>query len=273
MAVFELIALEFRLRARGTVVFPRGKPGNALRGGFGAALKRIAPPGVYTAIFEPKLAAGPSGLADPPRPFVFRVREVAAAPGQEFCFGANLFDPGAEQWLVRAAGELADTGMGPERGRAEVLQVDRRAVRVDLAPGAASRIRVEFLTPTELKGAEGIVERPEFPVLFARARDRVGALRALYGAGPLDVDFRAMGERAAGVRMTACEVRNAEARRRSARTGQTHPLGGFTGWAKYEGELGEFAPFLEAAQWTGVGRQTVWGKGEISVQPARSGDS
>ena len=25
-------------------------------------------------------------------------------------------------------------------------------------------------------------------------------------------------------------------------------------------------PFLKAAEWTGVGRQTVWGKGEILVQ-------
>ena len=37
------------------------------------------------------------------------------------------------------------------------------------------------------------------------------------------------------------------------------------GVAEYEGELGEFVPFLEAAQWTGVGRQTVWGKGAIRV--------
>jgi hypothetical protein len=43
-------------------------------------------------------------------------------------------------------------------------------------------------------------------------------------------------------------------------------LGGFTGWAEYEGELREFVPYLEAARWTGVGRQTVWGKGEIGIE-------
>ncbi len=253
------------MRAAGRVVFPRGKPGNALRGGFGAALKRIAPAEVYAAIFEPKLGAGPSGFANPPRPFVFRVREMTAEAGEEFRFGANLFDAGAEGWFRRAVGELAGEGIGPERGPAEVLRVDRREVRVELAPVAADRVRVEFLTPTELKSDERIVGRPEFPVLFARVRDRVSTLSALYGTGPLDVDFRAMGERAGLVRMSGCEIRGVEARRRSARTGQTHPLGGFTGWAEYEGDLGEFVPYLEAAQWTGVGRQTVWGKGLIGV--------
>jgi CRISPR/Cas system endoribonuclease Cas6 (RAMP superfamily) len=42
-------------------------------------------------------------------------------------------------------------------------------------------------------------------------------------------------------------------------------LGGFTGEIEYQGELGEFLPWLRAGQWVGVGRQTVWGKGEIRV--------
>ena len=53
--------------------------------------------------------------------------------------------------------------------------------------------------------------------------------------------------------------------RRSSRTGQVHPIGGFVGEADYEGELSEFVPFLRAAKWVGVGRQTVWGKGMIEL--------
>jgi hypothetical protein len=34
---------------------------------------------------------------------------------------------------------------------------------------------------------------------------------------------------------------------------------------EYAGELGEFLPWLRAARWTGVGRQTVWGKGDLRV--------
>jgi hypothetical protein len=56
-----------------------------------------------------------------------------------------------------------------------------------------------------------------------------------------------------------------ESARRSSRTGQTHSLGGFVGTAEYEGDLAEFLPYLEAGRWVGVGRQAVWGKGEIAV--------
>jgi hypothetical protein len=66
--------------------------------------------------------------------------------------------------------------------------------------------------------------------------------------------------------MTRCEIRDVDAMRRSSRTGQVHPIGGFVGEAEYEGELGEFVPYLKVAKWTGVGRQTVWGKGEIAVE-------
>jgi CRISPR/Cas system endoribonuclease Cas6 (RAMP superfamily) len=54
--------------------------------------------------------------------------------------------------------------------------------------------------------------------------------------------------------------------RRSSRTGQSHGIGGFVGWAEYQGELSEFLPILQAAQWTGVGRHCVWGNGELRVE-------
>jgi CRISPR/Cas system endoribonuclease Cas6 (RAMP superfamily) len=123
----------------------------------------------------------------------------------------------------------------------------------------ARRVRVHFLSPTELKNAR----RPEFGPLFSRIRDRIGTLRALYGSGPLEIDFKAMGERAMAIQMTRCDIRHVEVERS---TGQRHPLGGFTGIAEYEGDLTEFIPYLEIAGYTGVGRQTVWGNGEISIE-------
>jgi hypothetical protein len=38
------------------------------------------------------------------------------------------------------------------------------------------------------------------------------------------------------------------------------------GEVTYEGELSEFMPYLRAAKWVGVGRQTVWGKGVTEVK-------
>src|SRR5258707_471919 len=96
---------------------------------------------------------------------------------------------------------------------------------------------------------EPLAERAEFGVLAAKIRDRLSTLRECYDDGPLAIDFREFGERAARVRMTRCEIGRVEVARRSSRTGQTHPIGGFVGEAEYEGELAEFVPYLNAAKW------------------------
>jgi hypothetical protein len=236
---------------------------NFLRGGFGKALRNIDP-GAYHRLFEPRSIEGPSGLRDAPRPFVFRVVEQNVAAGQRFDFGLHLFDiPGAPAALLeRAFLELA-----------EVERVEGKTLRLPMPPVAPargtepSRIRVRFITPTELKGRDlPPGARPEFGVLFARIRDRLSTLRAFYGDGPLEIDFKEIGERASKIAMTRCEIERVDRERFSRRSGRNHSLGGFIGVAEYEGALAEFVPYLEIARWTGVGRQTVWGNGEIACE-------
>lgn len=253
----------------------------------------------YARIFEPvaQPAEGPSGLHDWPRPFVFRAAHLDGAtiqPGKSFWFDVHLFDlkDPAIVYFVLAFAQVAKEGIGPRRGRARLAsagQLDangRIAARVyngevfvpnellppislDLCATPAepvNKVQVRFVTPTELKHGQLLATRPEFPVLFGRIRDRLSTLRALYGPGALAIDFKGMGERAAEVKMTKCDLKFSEAERRSARSGERHPLGGFVGDAEYEGALVEFMPYLRAAKWVGIGRQTVWGKGVIEVQ-------
>lgn len=303
---FEFYRLRFHFQARESLYFPPGKSANILRGAFGLIFRQIAcVPACrgasgceirascpYARVFEPQAAAGcgPSGLADWPRPFVFRAAHLdgrVIPPGESFHFDLHLFDlrepPLA--YFVLAFTQLVREGLGPRRGRAELVAVDQLDLAgtpsslsgqgvlpappcaFELAGGSTNvdRVTVRFVTPTELKSGQQIASRPEFPVLFARLRDRLSTLRALYGPGPLEIDFRSMAERAASVRMTHCELRHREVERRSSRTGQSHPISGFVGEARYEGSLDEFLPYLHAGKWTGVGRQTVWGKGEIEV--------
>ncbi len=305
---FQVLPLRLRFRASEEVFFPAGQPGNIVRGGFGAALRKLAwvpertPPhgrerraeSPYACIFEPRRqGSGPSGLADPPRPFVFRTHHLdgcAVEAGEHFHIDLHLFDVRAPLFgfYVESLRLLASEGLGPRRGRAaleavDLLDGDGRPrctaaatasgpetvsgppLELSLSPDPVpvSRLLVRFLTPTELKGSGVAMERPPFSVLMARVRDRISALRALYGPGPLTVDFRALGQRARRVTLVRAGMRQVQRVRRSAGSGAMHPIGGFIGEAEYEGELAEFAPFLRAAYWTGVGRHTVWGNGAI----------
>jgi len=240
----------YPLRFRFTTCKLRDFSANTLRGAFGSALKKTDAD-AYVRFFAPKRAAGsgPSGLADPPRPFVFRMLGPLEV-------GLNLFltRNTAVELFTRVMAELGNLN--------SVAGTELLHLSLCGAEQPIHRLRIRFLTPTELKGAE----QPEFGILLARIRDRISTLRELYGDGPLAIDFKTFGERASRVSMTRCELVPVAAERTSRATGQRHSLGGFKGVADYEGDLAEFLPYLEIARWTGVGRQTVWGKGEIAYE-------
>lgn len=298
--LFRFHAYRFGFVAREPVYFPPGKAGNVIRGALGLQFRAVAcepacpgaqacPACPYARLFEPHLGQGPSGLADPPRPFVLRAHHLdglRVAAGEPFSLGIHVFDlrEPAAAYFALAFTRLLESGLGPGRGAVELASVEAagvplfqagrfldtphpepRVIDLGAAEPAVRRVAIEFQTPTELKDRGELVREPSFAVLFARLRDRVANLRALYGDGELPVDYRALAERAAAVRLVEAELHSESVERRSARTGQVHPLGGFAGRAVYEGELGEFLPWLRAGEWTGVGRQTVWGKGALKV--------
>jgi hypothetical protein len=307
--LFRLQPLRFTFAAGESIHFPAGKSGNILRGAFGAIFRRIAcvpqchevrncelrAGCAYARMFEPSaISDGPSGLADWPRPLVFRAAHLdglTLAPGTRFHFDINLFDTNtpAIAYLVLTFAQLAREGLGPGRRKVELVVVEQldqhgqpsaliydstsATLRQNVSPlqldlnecgDPVHKIRVQFVTPTELKSGQQLAAKPEFGILATRIRDRISTLRQLYGDGPLEIDFRSFGERANQIQMTRCDLREVDIRRLSTRTGQIHSIGGFVGEAEYEGDLTEFVPYLSAAKWTGVGRQTSWGKGQVS---------
>lgn len=277
---FDFQTVTFRLVAREPITFDACGSGNWLRGAFGSALREIAcspdcpsragfsirrcpndAACTYARIFEPVSRKGPSGLADPPRPFVFRLAHLAnrsLAQGDEFSFQVNFFDTSGR--------DLDDFARAFERlARAKLVDTESTfaSTSLDEPINQPARLCVQFLTPTELKGSGSDRFAFDFATLFARARDRVSTLRALYGPGPLDIDFRGLGERAKSIRTLRTDLRRVSRHRRSGRSSQIHDIGGFTGVAEYDGAVAEFLPILQAARSTGVGRHCVWGNGEI----------
>lgn len=296
--MFAFRAFRFEFQARGPVFFPRGIAGNIFRGAFGQIFRRICESqadDLYARIFSPRSVTGPSGFADAPRPFVLRPRDLEERrfeQGDTFYLDVHLFDLDERllTYFTLTFMQLAREGLGLGRVPVELTAV--RALTLDYQPSGivwsqadsrstilpapleidlhlmgrtdAERVRVEFRTPTELKSEGSISAVPEFPILFRRVRDRISTLASFYGR-PLHFDFKALGEHSKAVELIGHQVQWEQVQRRSSRTGQQHFLRGFVGWAEYEGDLSEFVPWLHAGYWSGVGRQTVWGKGEIAV--------
>jgi hypothetical protein len=282
-ARLEFEALEF-------IALPAGSEINTFRGALGLALRSVVCKAecrgakscavrgacAYARFFEPVWEGGPSGYHDAPRPFVLR---WAGSKGELLRADLFVFEWERPPWeeLEKAFERVAAQGLGPRRGRARLKtftfgEGETAALRMAVQEtggiaGRSGRIRLVFATPTELKAGGEVCTEPDFAVLTHRILERLWALGRLYqGWKAGDWDYRGLLDLGRGVRLVDWSWRHREAERRSSRTGQRHSIGGFTGWAEYEGEVGPFLPVLEIARWIGVGRQTVWGKGEVRVE-------
>ena len=124
--------LRFEFTTKDVLSFPPGKASNILRGALGTVFRRLAcvpacrDPKTcnvryscpYAKTFEPVSEGGPSGLADSPRPFVFRARHLDACTiqqGQRFHFDLHLFTPDASvlAGFIQTFAALGTEGLGP----------------------------------------------------------------------------------------------------------------------------------------------------------------
>jgi hypothetical protein len=172
----------------------------------------------------------------------------------------------ADQWIKRRLLEIA-TVQGPEFVR------PNGRPRQSRTPSPETRlISIRFLTPTFLRADGQVVRRPEFHHVFKRLRDRINALNTFFGNGPLDVDFRGLGERAEKVQMVRSKIEWVERFRTSSKTHQRHELSGFIGECTYELRANEsHGSNLELLQWmlagelVHVGKHTAWGNGCYTI--------
>lgn len=257
---FELFPLRLTFAASKPLRFERGLAANAVRGALGSVADK------HNALYRTFFSGARSA------PFVLRVRQLEGkeiGAGEEFEIGINLFLRDSADYIVETTQRWEHTGIGPERIPVRLIAVTGReplAFEFERETGMQKKcLRVDFKTPTELKSGGAIAEVPEFPVLYARLRDRASRLRALYGEGTLPRDEQGA-EMARAVKTMRSDLAYVSASRYSSRTGQRHPLGGFTGAVEYANVAAELMPMVELGQWVGVGRQTSWGKGEFTVE-------
>jgi hypothetical protein len=253
---FQRVRLEFL--ALEEQCFPEGKAGNVVRGALGWAMRELSPE-IYLEFFESSQTkgAGPSGFANRPRPFVLRANHLDSRilqPSEPFHVDLHLFRETPPEPFVSAFERI-------RTGRLTNVISESISVPLESTLARIRNLTLRFVTPTELKIDNDLAPLPFFPVVFSRARDRLRAL----SRHEFTLDFAGMTQRAAAISLVSHQIKQHRYLRTSSKSGQTHPVGGFTGNAAYVGDLDEFVPILKAAYWTGIGRQTVWGKGVIEV--------
>jgi len=222
------------------------------------------------------------------------------SPGQPFEFTITLFGEGFRflPYFVLAASSMGDVGVGPGRGKFEIVSIhavnpltdvsqvilaegekvvrpqslpvswgDAQAAMQEAALGGD--VRVRFLSPIRLIDSDSLVKAPDFGVFFRRLLERVDELSKQHNGGE-----RRAAEEVTELYALADQVRLVESSTQwvelwgpSGRTGGSTPMGGFVGWAVYRSKHWDrLLPWLLLGQGAQVGKLTSKGNGVFQVE-------
>ncbi|MBK8252411.1 MAG: CRISPR system precrRNA processing endoribonuclease RAMP protein Cas6 [Polyangiaceae bacterium] len=242
-------------------------------------------------------------LADPPRPFILTdpFPMAPALPADEpLALGLTIVGSAIADlpYLIVTLRQLGEAGLGAERVPFQLLSIhpisslgvpaqplfqapsqhiathNLPTTAADLmrpGDGQVHRVKVHFLTPTELKGDYTAYghgnSAPTFGTLIRRIQGRASALATFFGSAPFTYPFQHVAALADTVHTHHAEMRHRGVIRRSARTRQTHPVEGLVGTVIYQGEaVGTLMPLLRLAEVIGVGKHATFGNGKIGVE-------
>jgi CRISPR/Cas system endoribonuclease Cas6 (RAMP superfamily) len=255
----------------------------------------------YTKVFKPFVPPEAERLSknqDIPRPFVVKPpleRKTSYQVGEPLIFDFVVVGEAMDYlpYFIVAFRELGQGGFGLNRARCtlsslEALDANGAVTAVYngnegvVRPpqeqltwqsltsrtsifGDVQALTVRFLTPTMLKADGEIVAVPQFAALVKRLRDRINALSYFYCGQLLDLDFRALDQRAEEVKAVVVKSLWIDRSRRTRR-GEQQNLSGFVGEVTYYGDLEPFLSLLLLGEYLHVGKNAPFGNGWYRLQ-------
>lgn len=232
-----------------------------------------------------------------PRPLTIQPpRDTRFQPGDIWTFGLTCVGDAQDMtlYLLRAVQKMGEIGIGRGRGRFELRQISEvnplldaertllnghtvqkprlhvtaNTIRDALAYYPESYLLFDFLTPCRLIADGRLVKKPVPAVLIQRLIERIQALMRYYT--PADrQDWRTLSHEAVAHAKTLTlhldETRWQEHSGNSRRQNRRLPLSGFTGRARWDGEIQPLLPLLLTGQSVQVGKNTVKGNGWYRV--------
>ncbi|MCS7200508.1 MAG: CRISPR system precrRNA processing endoribonuclease RAMP protein Cas6 [Caldimicrobium sp.] len=134
-----------------------------------------------------------------------------------------------------------------------------------------SEILFQIVSPLELKFQGKYVKLVNFSfsVLIRNLLRRISSLSYFHCQKELKLDFRKIIEESEKVEIVESKLKTVVFKRKSYRTGQTHPLCGLVGSCTFKGNLKPFYSLLLLGSFLQVGKHTSFGFGKYDFSPAK----
>lgn len=129
-----------------------------------------------------------------------------------------------------------------------------------------SEIKIEFLTPTRMVFDGRLVGRLEFHHMIRTLLRRVSSLSYFHCGELLELDCKALIEKAENIKCTDRDLRWYDWQRYSARQETKMKMGGLIGNAVFEGDLEEFMTLIALGEFIHVGKGTAFGLGKYKIR-------
>ncbi|MDY7034173.1 MAG: CRISPR system precrRNA processing endoribonuclease RAMP protein Cas6 [Thermodesulfobacteriota bacterium] len=253
---------------------------------------------VYAYIFEtepPKDAAIKRKYASAPHPFVLcppldtKTRFTSKEP---LCFDLTLIGKavGFLPYFIYTFDELGNMGIGKGRGKynldrvtqvngqgqtAEIYNASQKTLTSPSPPltgdvfqkntSSVSQTKLIFHTPLRIKEKGDLVVDLTFPLFMERLLQRITVLSYFHCNGPGQADHESLLKQAENVNVKEKSLRWHDWERYSKRQDARMKLGGLLGTVTFEGDLGEFLPYLKVGEYVHVGQGTSFGLGGYEV--------
>ena len=152
-----------------------------------------------------------------------------------------------------------------DSGRLEHWQEPATLALAEPPTEPVQAVRVTLHTPLRLKQANVLQRDLPFHGLIRAALRRISALEKAYGQGEPPLDYRGLVRDAERVETEVSTLCWQDLKRYSNRQQQKVSLSGLAGTVVYRGDLNEFVPLLEYASRVNLGKQTVFGLGQMTT--------
>lgn len=282
-------------------------PGSAWRGAFGNALKKtvcvvrntqckeclLKSSCAYSYIFEtppPENTQKMRKYEAAPHPFVIQLTEQDPATPDQYLLDMLLFGRVEHYfpYIIYALERAGELGIGGHLQKFHLQSIfdqtpDGKPVCVYAAgkltapqiacmppiPEMPAHIRIHLLTPMRIKRAGKNVSNNDFSfdAFFNTLLRRISLISYLHTNTPLDIDFKALADRARQIEFQDKQLSWFDWTRYSSRQQTEMNMGGVVGTLRLDCHgLEDFWPYLWLGQWTHVGKGTSMGLGEYRIE-------